>query len=131
MDKKLIDLLYKLGIKKNDDGSFIRIKDNCTIYSPEDIDEYKFINIIQNGILDFCTCGEPKENLIFIKNILHKIFYKKLNSLNIKQCDLFVLYYLDEKGFTEHGSSIYYSWLNENGENLLNLLKIVLEELIQ
>ena len=47
--------------------------------------------------------------------------YKEFESLIPNNAMLlFILYYLDEKGLIEHGSSVYGSWLSPTGYDLLS-----------
>lgn len=91
--------------------------------------------------LDFCGCGCPQVALDAVAKILFTLKEWSMFTYSYERkakrfedwfgCDardfdspacgllLSVLYMLDDKGFTEHGSSIFGCWLTEDGERLL------------
>lgn len=92
--------------------------------------------------LDLCGCGCPEDTYEVIRRYLHirndwyenKLQYddviaKYKTDLHINDDDLiqagllqFMMYVLDEKGFTEHGSGIGGCWLTDKGKRLLTVL---------
>ena len=92
--------------------------------------------------LNLCGCGIPEDTYEIIRRYLHiredyytdKIEYKDVlerykTDLHIKDDDSlqagllqFMMYVLDHKGFTEHGSSIGGCWLTNKGRMLLTVL---------
>ena len=85
-------------------------------------------------ILSFCGCGSPNSIcdllLDFLecftgdhdridRNLVGKLLSENSNHILYD----FMLYFLDSKGFTEHGTSIYGSWLTEEGMLYRELLK--------
>lgn len=92
--------------------------------------------------LSLCGCGCPNDTLDVIRKYLHirkdwkdnKCDYDEVQQrykteLNIDDQDdiqwgllQFMAYILDDRGFTEHGSSIGGCWLTEKGEMFLTVL---------
>lgn len=92
--------------------------------------------------LNLCGCGSPDDTYEVIRRYLHirKDWYSKDISyeevIERYKTDLFIdtdndihygilqflMYVLDENGFTEHGSSVGGCWLTKNGERLLAVL---------
>lgn len=72
--------------------------------------------------LGICGCGMPEETYKAVHDMLKHAFnpYEYI----IQDCEyepymLFMAYTLDNKGFMEHGSSIYAAWLTDKGKRLL------------
>ena len=96
------------------------------------------IDFIHIGLLNFCGCGSPKENLRYVANILEHIkngstddysydkWVEKGKKLGNEESLYFAYYVFDEKGLTEHGSTVP-GWLTEHGENLLADIKEILK----
>ena len=81
------------------------------------------IAFIQTGILGFCLCGSPEENLTYLRDGLRYIQQKCEGDYvgifgNERSRDFF-FYACDEKGLTEHGTLIP-GWLTQKGEDLLS-----------
>lgn len=85
-------------------------------------------------ILSFCGCGSPNSVcdllLDFLEcftgdyDLIDRNLVNKLLSENSNHIwHDFMLYFLDSKGITEHGTSIYGSWLTEEGKLYRELLK--------
>ena len=74
--------------------------------------------LIHCQLFGFCGCGDPEFEL--------QNFLKTLKTIKEGECAPFelqiYLYILDKEGFTEHGTSVFGSWLNEKGEALFCLL---------
>lgn len=75
-------------------------------------------NSICDLLLDFLECFTGEHNSID-RNLVSKLLSENSNHV---QYD-FMLFFLDSKGFTEHGTSIYGSWLTQEGELYRDLLK--------
>ena len=105
--------------------------------------EYEDIELmIQDGILDFCCCGNNEANLLYVKNgLMHinnrydnkkdkdtfDVWFKKWHEEGLKifgneESRYFFFYWCDKEGYTEHGSCIP-GWLTNRGTELLELLK--------
>ena len=92
-------------------------------------------DLLQCGVLDFCGCGFPGENLLFIKRGLAHInnphrqttfdLWKKEGKevFGNENSEYFFFYWCDKEGLTEHGYSVP-GWLTKKGKNLFaNLIK--------
>lgn len=104
-----------------EDGGY-EDEDGCFRETSEDL--------IQCGMLGFCGCGAPWENLEFIRGALAALaddkdriacvdaYFNKFDAMRG-----FFFYWADKEGLTEHGGSVSYGgWLSADGEALLNLL---------
>ena len=100
------------------------------------------IDYYSYDVLRLCGCGCPNDTLDVIRKYLHirkdwkdnKCDYDEVQQrykteLNIDDQDdiqwgllQFMAYILDDRGFTEHGSSIGGCWLTEKGEMYLTVL---------
>ena len=100
-------------------------------------------DLIQNGILKFCNCGNADKNLLYILGGLELINEKGIERYNEEtpsewydkhqesvvkhfgslEAALFFYYWTETLELTEHGGSVYSSWLDDKGEELLELLK--------
>ena len=113
-------------------------------YTDEDGCYYEnAVEFIQMGLFEFCECGNPEENLMYIRDALELIDYRvraleDINSYNSKEWDVcctlieqkeievfgsesaaqFMYYWLHHEGLTEHGCSIP-GWLTDKGKTLL------------
>jgi hypothetical protein len=80
------------------------------------------------GVIEFdkllCGCGEPDKCWKLLYEYLQKADKNKyINTENTYE--LFFIYVINnELEFTEHGSSIYGSWLTDKGKEVLNWLNI-------
>ena len=77
-------------------------------------------SLIQNGLFGFCMCGDPREELKKFREVLNN----RENNIVPQMSDQIYLYILDKEQFTEHGSSVFGSWLTEKGKALLCLLNL-------
>lgn len=87
-------------------------------------------SVIQVGILGFCGCGDPDENVTFIGKILRLFEYREQNTyeqwkskvrelLPNGDIEYFIWYWLDKEEYTEHGGSVP-GWLTDKGKQLLS-----------
>ena len=109
--------------------------------------EKDFIELYEELVyneLGICGCGSPEITVeMIVEYLKHKIeyskkykigkdfeFYKKIYDEDSKWEEnfikenkgalfLFMLYMLNNKGFMEHGSNVYSSWVEEKGEKLI------------
>lgn len=100
-----------------DDGRFLD-EDGITW---EDRSSY-----LQIEILGLCGCGNPDAVMKYIYDILKRCT-KWAEEDYSNTAVAFLLYWADNKGFTEHGTSIYGSWLLPKGEELLKDIEWCLE----
>lgn len=87
-------------------------------------------SVIQIGILGFCGCGCPDENVSFIGKVLRLIEYREKLTFEqwqskVKEVlpsgdfEYFMWYWLDKEEYTEHGGSVP-GWLTDKGKQLLS-----------
>ena len=90
-------------------------------------------SFLQCHILGFCGCGAPEDSLRYIRDCLRHI--ANLKQVHEKQAtyeawgnegkelmgraEYFTRYVLDQKGLTEHGTSIKGAWLTDKGREIL------------
>lgn len=86
--------------------------------------------------LPLCGCGDPESVYQAIHALLSYFDLRNKpevpKSTDFDKIDiyespfmLFMVYYLDNKGYLDHGMSIGCSWLTEKGEDMLGYLKIM------
>ena len=96
----------------------------------------------QTEVLNFCACDDAESNLRYIRDSLALVgeeppegswqqWYPghraRINAhFKSEHAEAFMWYWLDSKGFTEHGSRIP-GWLTESGKELLEDLTSALE----
>lgn len=102
------EILKKFGL--TEDGMGFSDRNGCYYETIE--------RALWGGVLGFCCCGEPDKGLKIIRDVLDAI-----ESREFKEEFVFHYYILDKLGLTNHGSSIYYSWLSDAGEALLKILR--------
>lgn len=84
------------------------------------------------GVFNLCGCGNPEEVHQLLLDCLdarhdeHEniIDAKKVEQLILSKPDIvaqFILHFLDERVLTEHGGSVYGSWLTPLGEQVLKI----------
>lgn len=126
---------------------FLEIKDNCMSWNYMDIDieeeiknnREKVISDIKDEfvhLLGICGCGNPELVLEGIYNLLilirdkYKITkagekYEELIGIGddrkVNWLYLAILYLLDVKGFTDHGTGIYGCWIDKLGKYYLKI----------
>jgi hypothetical protein len=112
---------------RQEDGTYLI--DGVTSFDTEDV----FLDI-----LGFCGCGMPDAAIRYVRDCLQQVkdlgdldrkngwseSYKKWENRNKELfvnggSEYFMWYYLDNKGFTEHGGSVP-GWLTEKGLDLLS-----------
>ncbi len=107
-------------------------------YKDEDGVSFQTAQDFIGGKLGFCGCGDPDEALNYIKCVLQSIEDRqkpecdfRLNIVNLialtGKAHYFTLYFLDDKGLTEHGSSVGGCWLTQKGSELLEDLTELLK----
>ena len=78
------------------------------------------------GTFNFCGCGDTDYELERFANVLH--LTESGGLANIQKDMQIYLYLLDAYGFTEHGFSIYSSFLTEKGKVLLRIVNKEIED---
>lgn len=129
--KELIDVFFD-----KDDISY----QSLTLYDFEDDDE-DFLKSFFIEAFGFCGCGCLTMSIKFVRDILN--CYEDEEGLGSPYLNLdkaievcgndnitdFMLHWLDTVELTNHGSSVYDSWLEEKGKALRDYLKkAILEE---
>ena len=80
---------------------------------------------------NFCCCGCPKDAVLAVKEMLdwcgEDIASRKSPS-EFTNYQKFMLYFLDNKGYTEHGGSVNGSWLTNDGKDILQFINYALEQ---
>lgn len=106
--------------------------------SYEDTEE--FLSLFFAEVLNFCCCGCLSMSIKFVHDILncyedeeglspHLNLDKAKEVCGNDNITEFMLHWLDSVGLTDHGSSVYGSWLTDKGKALRNYLKeAILEE---
>ena len=79
------------------------------------------------SFLGFCSCGDPENIAIWVKDKLKKETNEYTKSDKYNEADYFFLYWADNKGLTEHGSSIRFCWLTELGEEIIEDIEWCIE----
>lgn len=81
---------------------------------------------LQIKILGFCGCGNPDEVMVYVRDFLVKLEKQEWSDYEDMPY-MFLIYWADDKGFTEHGSTARCSWLTEKGKELLKDIEWCLE----
>lgn len=89
--------------------------------------------------LGFCGCGDPEGALEMLRdtlNLLNKEFDERWDEIKRRFPDnpmsWTYLYFLDDKGLTDHGSNIRGCWLTEKGKGILAALNAyTIEQIIE
>jgi hypothetical protein len=78
------------------------------------------LSYLQIAKLGFCGCGDPDAVTGYVVDIMGRIRDKKWDTFRYEDLPtMFFLYWLDEKGYAEHGTTVRCCWLTEGGEALL------------
>lgn len=115
-------------------------KDNSKYYPYKDEDGVSYesnTQYIQTKVLEFCGCGDPDLAMKYTRDALllvskrFKIEYsewelEESKLFPISGSEYFMWYFLDNKGFTEHGGSVP-GWITDKGEELLRDIAWCLE----
>lgn len=104
------------------------------------IDDEEFIKDFFIYVFNFCGCGCLQLSARFIKEVLNCFEeeeglsspYLNLTKLkeytNNENITDFILHFLDSYGITEHGSSVYGSWLTIEGQKLKEYLNEAIKD---
>jgi hypothetical protein len=72
------------------------------------------------GRLKWCGCGDPTDPL---RELLASLQAVRDRGDDLPKIDHFRIYALDSYGLTEHGVSVRYAWLSEDGKAVLGYLE--------
>lgn len=131
--KELVDIFFD---KDNDSYEYL-----TQDYYTEMTWEEEFLTGFFGEVFGFCGCGCLSMSIKFVRDILNSYEDREEDNLspylnfdkakevcgNDNITD-FMLHWLDSMELTEHGSSVYGSWLTEKGEALRIYLKKVVKE---
>lgn len=109
--------MNKYTLKKTNDKEYMYIdQDSC---SWDNIQDWIMI-----GVFGLCGCGHSVDIGDDVINIIISLGNKKFQekAWDDKYEEL-ILHLLDSKGLTEHGSTVYGSWLTDEGKNILSIIK--------
>lgn len=105
-------------LNKQPDGSFV--DENGTTWDCE-------LDYLLTGVLGFCGCGSPEDVGEYVRAMLLR-HVKQTDSENFSCWErtsyedmptMFFLYWADDNGYIEHGSTIRCSWMTPKGDSLL------------
>ena len=81
---------------------------------------------LQSKFLHFCGCGDPDAVMTYIRDFLQKL--DKQDWGNYEDMPyMFLCYWSDHEGLSDHGTTPRCSWLTEKGKELLNDINWCLE----
>lgn len=82
--------------------------------------------VVWCGLFGFCGCGNREDHLNVLLSTLHKMYrwHTQNEYSEYTPEEELWLYFLDLYGFTEHGSSIFGSWLTDKGKSLKYILEM-------
>lgn len=139
--KNVIRLLPNSAFACNYDESDF---EDCTGRESEFIEEALESFESGNEGLRLCGCGSPEDASLFIYKVLlaqnkedydeRKTAYSNIFNISpeenytVNGAFQFILYVLNERGFLEHGTSVYSSWLTAKGKCYLSLLELSFKE---
>ena len=130
--KELVDIFF-------DEGSDSH-KCLTQNYLTEMTDDEEFLRSFFIEAFEFCCCGCLYMSIKFVRDILncyedeedwsapHLKLDKAKEVCGNDSITDFILHWLDSCELTNHGSSVYGSWLTEKGKALRDYLKEVVEE---
>ena len=73
---------------------------------------------LQSEILGFCGCGDPNTVMLYVRDYLISLSKNEYGDYSDIPY-MFLAYWADHNGFTEHGTTVRCSWLTERGQELL------------
>ena len=118
------DTTYTINYAKGNDVRPILDDNGDFIYNP--------LEDLPCEIIGICGCGKPNVALDIYKKALEwaekSVGIRPTNPFEDNEdLSVIMIYTLADKGFTEHGSSVYGSWLTEKGILLLKILRMQLD----
>jgi hypothetical protein len=114
--------------------------ENGMLLGPDDCHYATRTAAFYYGVLKFCGCGNPEEELVFLRKVLEAYDACKTGMEqgewvakreDIEACfggnDDFwrhYVYWLAALDLTEHGGSVFGAWLSDEGRRVLELLRL-------
>jgi hypothetical protein len=106
-------------LKKQDESEYPYLdEDGCSHRTKK---EY-----LQTCVLNFCGCGDPDAVMIYVRDFLVKLNKQEWSDYEDIPY-MFLVYWADQNGFAEHGTTARCSWLTDKGEELLADIEWCLE----
>lgn len=81
---------------------------------------------LQTTILGFCGCGDPDAVMTYVGDFLKKLDNQKWGEYEDMPY-MFLVYWADHNGFSEHGTTARCSWLTDKGKELMADIEWCLE----
>lgn len=106
-------------LKKVDDSE-------CPYLDDEGVSHRSKKEYLQISVLGFCGCGDGDAVMVYVKEFLEKLDRQDWGEYEDMPY-MFLCYWADDKGFTEHGTTVRCSWLTDLGKELLNDINWCLE----
>jgi hypothetical protein len=118
--------------EKTDRFDFKRDPQNQMLIGPDGCHYDDEASAMYYGQIGLCGCGRPEEVHKFLLECMaakddkyeNIIDHKKVIELVKENVDIvaeFVLHFLDDRHLTEHGVSVYGSWLTDRGKQALEI----------
>ena len=117
--------------KKISRFEFVRDPENGCLIGPDECHYETEAEAMYYGQLGLCGCGRPQDVHAFLIRCLatrseeHGILdLKKIKALISEKPEIvaeFVGHFICDKHLTEHGGSVYGSWLTERGKQVLEI----------
>jgi hypothetical protein len=98
-------------LKPQDDSEFEWIDEEGCSYKSKS--EY-----LQTEVLGFCGCGSPDDVMGYVGSYLDDLVNNRFGDYEDIPY-MFLAYWADHNGYTEHGSTVRCSWLTDKGKELL------------
>lgn len=129
--KELVDIFFAKDSISNESLN----QNYCT----EMTDDEEFLSLFFAEAFEFCCCGCLSMSIKFVRDILkcyedeeglspHLNLDKAKEVCGNDNITDFILHWLDTVKLTDHGSSVYGSWLTDKGKVLRDYLKEVVWE---
>ena len=128
MNKNAKDIINYLKKKDND------VMDSYDGYCENEVNA--IVKYYYYEQLDWCGCGEPNKAIEIVEKLLDVMSEREFDDRHKKLKEYFdvdyvydnplllcLAYTMDAAKFTDHGSSIGWAWLTEDGENFLWAIK--------
>ena len=82
---------------------------------------------LQLEILGFCGCGNPNQVMEYVLEMLLKLDRQEWGEYG-DLAYMFFVYWANDEGFAEHGTTARCSWLTDKGKELVKDIQAVIQE---